>query len=93
MTLTRKYLILVELSKKADYNAKITDIESKIPSITGSVNTTALNTVGNKRVCDLVKKNYDAKISEIEARYFTTSDCNNFMCEILDKKIKEKRVF
>ena len=30
----RKYLTLMDLLKKADYNAKITEIESKIPSIT-----------------------------------------------------------
>ena len=36
------------------------------------------------------KKDYDAKISEIEAKYFTTSDYNKYMGEIFDRKIKEK---
>ena len=38
------------------------------------------------------KTNYDAKISDTEAKYFTTSDYNKFMNEILDKKIKEKKL-
>ena len=36
------------------------------------------------------KKDHDAKISEIEAKYFTTSDCNKYTGEIFDRKIKEK---
>ena len=35
------------------------------------------------------KTDYDAKISDIEAKYFTTSDYNKFTNKILDKKIKE----
>ena len=31
MTLTKKYLILVDFSEKTDYNGKITKIEGKIP--------------------------------------------------------------
>ena len=75
-------------------NAKITEIEGKIPSITGSAKTTVLNTVENIiLVGDLVNKaNYDAKISDTEAKYFTTSDYNKFMNEMLDKKIKEKKL-
>ena len=65
----KKYLILVELLKKqTDYNAKITEIEGKIPSITGLATIYALNLndVKNKipDVSNLVKKtDYDAKIS------------------------------
>ena len=43
--------------------------------------TTALTTVENKmpNVSDLVNKpDYDAKISEMENKYFTTSDYNKF---------------
>ena len=44
-------------------------------------------------VGDLVNKtNYDAKISDTEAKYFTTSDYNKSMNEMLDKKIKEKKL-
>ena len=31
MTLTKKYLILVDFLEKTDYNGKITKIEGKIP--------------------------------------------------------------
>ena len=35
---------------------------------------------------------YDAKISDIESKYFTTSDYNKFTNEIIDNKIKEKEL-
>ena len=34
----------------------------------------------------------DAKISDIETKYFTTSDYNKFASEVLNAKIKEKRL-
>ena len=42
-----------------NYDAKVNEIESKIPSITGLVVTHVLNAVENKvhQVSDLVKKN------------------------------------
>ena len=50
-------------SKKSDYNTKITEVENKIPSITGWVTTAALNpkvidsqTIPNKS--NLIKKNW-----------------------------------
>ena len=52
-------------------NAKITEIESKIPSITGLVTNSALTAVKNKipGISSLVKKtDYDTKISEIEKK-------------------------
>ena len=51
-----KYLILVDLLKKTDYNTKITEIEGKIPNITGLAATAAFVAVGNKipNVNDLV---------------------------------------
>ena len=45
---TRKYLTKV-LLKKADYNAKITEIEDKIPSISGLATNAALTAVGNNK--------------------------------------------
>ena len=47
------------LFKKADYNAKIIEIGSEIPSISGLATTAALNAVENKicNVSNLVKKN------------------------------------
>ena len=42
-------------------------------------------------VSNLVKKaDYDAKMSDIESKYFITSDYDKFMGEILNAKIKEK---
>ena len=55
---TKKYLILVDLLIKTDYSAKLTEIESKIPSISGLVSTFPLIAVENKisDVSHLVKK-------------------------------------
>ena len=77
--------------KKTDYNARITEIEGKILSITRLATTTALNAVENKipNNCYIVKKTfYDAKISDIKFKYFTTSGYNKFTNEIIDNKIK-----
>ena len=54
-----------ELVQKTDYVAKITEIGSKIPSISSLTTNIALTSVENKIliVSDLVKKtDYDAKI-------------------------------
>ena len=50
--------LLLVLLKKTDYNAKITEIESKIPSIIGLARNAALALVGNKisNINSLVKK-------------------------------------
>ena len=70
MTQIRKYLILVGLLRKTDYNTKITKIKSKICNIPFSV---VENEISN--VSDLVKKaNYDTKISDILSKYFTASN-------------------
>ena len=52
--------------KRSDYNAKISELENKIPSIGGLVTASALTLVENKipNVSNLVKKiDYDTKIS------------------------------
>ena len=54
-----------DLAKKTDLKAKITDIENKIPSITGLATNSALRAVKNKipNVSNLVTKtDYNAKI-------------------------------
>ena len=55
---TIKYLTLEDLLRKTDYNAKITEIEGKIPSISGLGISAALTAVENKisNVSNLVKK-------------------------------------
>ena len=53
-----------DLVKKADYNAKIIEIEGKIPNIPGLVTTAAFNAVESKilGVSNLVKKtNFNEK--------------------------------
>ena len=54
-----KFMILVVLLKKTDSDAKITDIEGKIPDVTNLATKTALATIENKipDVSYLVKKN------------------------------------
>ena len=62
----------MDLLKKTDYNAKITEIESKILSITSLATNAVLTAVENKKSNDrnLVKKKTttgcDAKILDIE---------------------------
>ena len=41
----KKYLIVKDLLKKTNYNAKITETEGKIPSITGLATTAALTAI------------------------------------------------
>ena len=48
MTLRKKILILVDLLKKPEYNANITETEIKVSSITEFSSTAALNAVENK---------------------------------------------
>ena len=83
-----KFLILVDLLKKTDYNAKISEIKSKIPTINGLATKNALTAVENKipDISNLVKKtDYDAKIKDIEKKvtnhdhdkYITSSEFNN----------------
>ena len=65
MTHIRKYLVLANLLKETDHNAKITEIECKLGSISGLATTAAVNTFENNIASpnDLVKKtDYDAKI-------------------------------
>ena len=78
--------------KKLDYNTKITEIECKIPSISGLATNSTLTAVENEipDVSSLVKKtDYDAKISDIEKKvtdhdhdkYITTSEFNKLTTE------------
>ena len=58
-----------DVIKKTDYNAKITEIESKIPNINNLATEASLNTVENKipDTRGLVKKtDYNAKITDLE---------------------------
>ena len=71
LKLEKKIPDIRELVKKTDCNAKITEIEGKIPSISGLATNAALTSVENKipNISSLVKKtDYDAKITETEKR-------------------------
>ena len=81
-----------DLAKKTDLNAKVTEIESKIPNITVLANL-ALTAVENKipDVSSLVKKtDYNTKICEIEKKvshhnhdkYITTPEFNTLATRV-----------
>ena len=69
-------------------------VKKEIPLINDLATTnTALTTVENKilNVSDLVKNSdYDAKISEMEKKYFTTSEYNKFTSNTFDAKLTQK---
>ena len=91
---TKKSPDTSEFVKKTDYNAKITELEGKIPSITCLATTAALTAVENKipDVSNVVKKaDYDTEILDIKSKYFTTADYNKFTNEKFDLKIKNKK--
>ena len=76
---------------------KIGDIDKNSTRASALVTTIVLNTKFGgvekivPNVTDLAKKrNYGAKIKEIEKKYFTTADCNNFTSETFDAKIKQE---
>ena len=98
MMQTKKFLILdtTGLANKADYDAKISQIECKVPSITGLVTTSPLTAVENKipDVSKLVKKKaeYDTKTSESESKYLTTADYNKCTRNSVANQIKSKNV-
>ena len=81
-----------------NYSSKISEIESKISSISGLTTTSALTVVENKipNVSNLVKKtDYNTKINEIEKKltdhnhdkYITTPEFNKFTAEVFDARL------
>ena len=80
-----------DLAKKTDLNATITEIENKIPGMTGLATNSALTPVENKipDVSSLVKKtDYDTKIPDIEkkidhnhGKYITSPEFNKLAAE------------
>ena len=66
-----------------------------MPSITGLATTAALNVAKYEipKVSDLVKQtHYEVKISNIKSKYFITSSYNKFKDNILDAKVKNKKL-
>ena len=87
--LQKKIIQYYNLIKKPDYNTKISEIESKIPSITGLATTSALTAVENKiaSVSNLVKKtDYNTKITEIEKKL---NDHDNLNAIVLNMKLAQ----
>ena len=84
---------ITNLATNTTLNAKIHEVKREIPSNINLATTTALTAVENKipNVSDLIKKaDYDAKISEMENKYFTTSDYNKFTSNTFDAKVTQK---
>ena len=84
--------------KKTDFNAKITEVESKISSITGLATNSALTAVENKipGVSSLVKKaDNDTKISKTENKvndhnydkYVTTPEFNTMAGSVFSARL------
>ena len=86
--------------KESNFNTKVTEIEGKIPSISGiSISTNlALTAVQNKisDVSSLVKRtDYNTKISEIENKgndhnhdkYITTSEFNTMAADVFKARL------
>ena len=82
----------MSLLKKLNYDAKVSDIEGKIPSVSGLITTSALTVVEIKipSVSNLVKKtDYDTKFNEIKKKiidhkhdkYVTTPEFNKLTAE------------
>ena len=83
------------LATNAALTAKINDVKDEIPNISGLATTAALTAVKEKipNVSDLVQKpDYEAKIKDIEGKYFSTSDYKKFTNNILDAKITEQNL-
>ena len=62
-------------------NAKISEVKNKIPSITNLATTTALTAIVNEitNLSDLVKTDYNTKISEISNEITTDLDYDKYI--------------
>ena len=89
---------MVLLKKKTDYNAKITEIEGKIPSINGLATNAALRTIENKipNISSLVKiTDYDTKLTKIEKKltdhnhdkYITATKFNTLAADVFNARL------
>ena len=88
------------LLKKTDNNTKITEIEDKIPSISGLATNAALTAVGNKisNINSLSQKTvYDTKVTEIEKKltdhnhdkYITTPEFNALADDVFNARLAQ----
>ena len=90
------------LVKKTHYNIKITEIEGKIPDISGLATKTALTTVENKipSISSLAKKtDYNTKITDIENKlnnhnhdkYVATSEFNALGANVFNARLEKSK--
>ena len=90
--------MLVVWLKKTDFNSKISEVENKIPSITGLATNSALTVVENEipYVSSLVKRtDYNTKISEIEnkvndhnhEKYITTPEFDTMAATVFNARL------
>ena len=85
--------------KKSDCNAKITEIEGKIPSISGLATNAALTAVENKipNISSFIKKtDYDKKLLKLKKltdhnhdKYITTPDFNTLAADVFNKRLAQ----
>ena len=98
-----KFLILVVLLKKTNYNTKITELENKIPDISNLATKTALIAIENKipSVSNLVKKtDYNTKGTEIENKlnnhnhdkYIDTSEFNKLASDVFNARLAQAKL-
>ena len=84
--------------KKTEYNTKTTEIEGKVPGISGLATNAALTAVENKIliISNLVKEtDYNTKITEIEKKrtdhnhdkYITTPDFNTLAVNVFNVRL------
>ena len=84
--------------KKTDFNTKVTEIEGKIPSITGLATNSKLTAAENKipNVSSLVKKtDYNTKIIDIEKKitdhnhdkYITAPEFNTLVVDVFNARL------
>ena len=84
------------LIKKTDFDAKMKGIKGDVPSIAGLATTAVLNAglykMPGANNLVIKKEDYDAKVSDVYHKHFTTSDNNKFKNSILDVKMKRKKL-
>ena len=89
--------------KKQDFSAKITEVEGKIPNITGLATDSKLTAIENKipDVSNLIKKaDYDTKILDIEKKisdhdhdkYITTPEFNTMAANVFNARLAQANV-
>ena len=94
--------MLVVWLKKTDFNSKISEVENKIPSITGLATNSALTAVENEipYVSSLVKRtDYNTTVSEIEnkvndhnhEKYITTPEFDTMAATVFNARLAAQK--